>query len=88
MNKSLYERVILEPIAVKEEDKKVPELQGIGEDKVTPVRVKIISWGTMPDGSPFPFEDGIIAYASNGATMTPLGDGRFLVDRRLILGIE
>jgi hypothetical protein len=87
MTQSLYERVIIEPLAPSDDNDS--GIEGITkEDEL--VEVKVHSWGTMVDGSAFPYPVGAIAYVKQGAALTVISKEKnlFLIDRRLILGIQ
>jgi hypothetical protein len=87
MNKALYERVIIEPLIPKTDNDS-------GVEGLTPedelVEVKVHDWGTMVDGSAFPYPVGSIAYIKQGANLIVISKEKnlYLVDRRLILGIQ
>lgn len=88
IRKSLDARVIIEKLQKeKTEGKTETPLTGFNKD-TEPVRVKVHSWGTLPDGSDFPLEDGIIAFCQAGATMTEVGENRFLMARGFVMGLE
>lgn len=85
ITKALYERAIIEFVPEEVTDK--PKLEGFNDENKLH-RVYVRNWGTMPDGSAFPMEEGEIAQIKTGALLTKLSDTTFMIDRRLILGIE
>lgn len=86
MTKALYERVIIEILSGESEEKFV---EGLNDEKEL-VKVKVHDWGTLVDGTAFPYPVNSIAYLKQGANLTIISkeENRYLVDRRLILGIE
>lgn len=81
--KALYERVIAKPI-IKAAEKK-SGLVGIDSREDVTMKVIILDWGTLIDGTPFPGEPNTEATIKSDSNIIPLPDGTCVIDRRLIL---
>ena len=84
MQKALYERVIIEILEENEDTTSAIKI----EDPHALIKVKILDWGTDVQGNGFPIPVNSIGYVKPGANLTKLQDGRYLMDRRLILGTD
>lgn len=90
MNKAFYERVLFEKL----EDPEVNKSPIYGIDKGDMIRIKILDWGTNRDGTPFgqvgslTFEPNTIGYIRKDSMGMNVGDGKWLIDRGHILGLE
>lgn len=87
IRKSLDARVLIEVLQEEETKTEGTPLKGFNKD-TQPIKVKVHSWGTLPDGSDFPLEDGIIAFCQAGAQTTQVGENRFLMARGFVMGLE
>ena len=83
ITKAFYERVLFE--VVEENINKSPI---IGISKSELVKIRILDWGTNRDGTPFGYEPGLIGYMKKEAMGIKLGDGKSLMDRGHVLGLE
>ena len=89
MKSAFYERVLYELT----ETPVVNKSNIIGIDKSEMVQIRVLDWGTNRDGTPFGggglgYSSGAIAYMKKDVMAINVGDGKWLMDRGYILGLD
>lgn len=88
MNRAFYERVLFERV------EEINKSKILGIDKSEMVKIRILDWGTNRDGTPFgqvgtqTFEPGMIGYMRKDSMGIQVEEGKWLMDRGHVLGLD
>lgn len=85
ITRAFYGRVLIEKV---QDETKKTVIKGLEDGEIQ--KVKILDWGTEPDGEPFGgkvgLTSGMIAYIRVNTMGINLGNNKFIIERSSILG--
>lgn len=81
IKRALHETVLFEKL----EEVNKSSIMGVSTSEL--VRIKVLDWGTHRDGTPFP-NLGEIAYIKSDSRGIDLGEGKWLINRGHVIGLE